>query len=279
MPHDQPSDDPFARAVNVADEAIDLARVALLIARDEYPDLDIQAYLTRLDTMAGQLAPRLQGITRAEDAIRILNAYLFDELGFRGNREDYYSPRNSFLNDVLDRRLGIPITLSLIYIEMGRRLGLPVRGVALPGHFIVRYDGAAPAPFIDPFNRGARLTALDCHQRLMEIYGAPVAFRDEWLQPVGNRHILTRMLYNLKGIYVRRGDARRAIPVVRKLLLLNPDAHEELRDLGSLHGMQGNYGEALIYLQQYLVHRPDASDAEAVQSHMQRLIAQIARWN
>lgn len=279
MSHHQPLDDPFAEAVAVADEAIDLARAALLIARDEYPELDIWVYLSRLDGMADQVAPHLQDSTPTDEVIQTLNAYLFEELGFRGNREDYYDPRNSFLNDVLDRRLGIPITLSLVYIELGRRLGLPIRGVALPGHFIVRYEGATSAPFIDPFNQGARLTPLECQQRLVEIYGTPVALRAEWLEPVGNRHILTRMLYNLKGIYVRQGDAQRAIPVVRKLLLLNPQAHEELRDLGSLHGMLGRYSTALMYFQRYLDARPDAPDAEAVRNHMEHMIAQIARWN
>jgi len=263
----------------VPDERIDLAKAALLIARDEYPNLDIPAYLHRLETMAAELAERLAGATDADTVIPTLNAYLFDELGFRGNQVDYYNPRNSFLNDVLDRRLGIPITLSLIYIELGRRLGLPIHGVALPGHFIVRFEGADPAPFIDPFYRGARLTALDCHQRLMEVYGAPVAFQEKWLQPVGNRHILTRMLYNLKGIYVRKGDVQRAIRVVRKLLVLNPSIYEELRDLGSLLGMAGDYSEAVVRLQQYLAHRPDAPDADAVRGHIQRMIAQIARWN
>ncbi|MFQ5856993.1 MAG: SirB1 family protein [Anaerolineae bacterium] len=278
MPHDQLTSNPFARAVDRPDSTIRLARAALLIAQDEYPSLDVDHYLAELDRMAETARPRIETAGGPDDIIEVLNDHLFSELGFVGNREDYYNPRNSFLNDVLERRTGIPITLSVVYIEVGRRLDLPIQGVGLPGHFIVRYDGAEPA-FIDPFNAGERLTEADCRQRLDAIYGAPVAFRSEWLVPVSNRQILIRMLYNLKGIYVRNKDHRRAIPIVEKLLILNPDAHQELRDLGSLHGMLGNYGEALIYLQQYLVHRPDAPDGDTVQSHMKRLIAQIARWN
>lgn len=278
MPHDQLPSNPFVRAVDLPDHAIHLATAALLIARDAYPDLDINRYLAELDEMAGGVRPRIEAATSPDEIIEILNRYLFDELGFIGNREDYYNPRNSFLNDVLDRRIGIPITLSVVYIEIGRRLGLPIYGIGLPGHFIVRFEGAEPA-FIDPFNGGERLTEADCQQRLREIFGAPVAFRSEWLAPVSNRQILTRILYNLKGVYIRNEELERAIPVVEKILIVNPDTHRELRDLGSLHGMLGNYGEALIYLQQYLAHRPDAPDADAVRRHMKRLITQIARWN
>lgn len=278
MPHDPLPDSPFVRAVDRPDDAIDLARAALLIAQDEYPTLDVDRYLAQLDQMAAAVRLRLQEAGGPDDIIGALNGYLFDELGFSGNRLDYYNPRNSFLNDVLDLRTGIPITLSVVYIEIGRRLQLPIRGVGLPGHFIVRYHGAEPV-FVDPFNGGERLTEADCWERLHEIFGAPVAFRTEWLVPVGNRQILARMLYNLKGIFVRNKEHRRAVPVVEKILTLNPDAFQELRDLGSLHGMVGNYGEALIYLQQYLVHRPDAPDADAVQEHMKRLMTHIARWN
>lgn len=278
MPHDQLPTNPFARAVDRPDHAIHLAEAALLIAQDEYPNLDIHQYLGTLEEMATIARLRIQGAKGPDEIIEALNSHLFVELGFTGNLEDYYNPRNSFLNDVLDRRTGIPITLSVVYIEIGRRLNLPIQGVGLPGHFIVRYDGAEPA-FIDPFNGGERLTEVDCRQRLGEIFGAPIAFRSEWLAPVGNRQILTRILHNLKGIYIRKEELRRAIPVVEKILTLNPDAYEELRDLGSLHGMLGSYGEALIYLQQYLVHLPDAPDAEAVKRHMQRLVARIARWN
>ncbi len=278
MPHDQLPSDPFARAVHQPDRAIDLARAALLIARDQYPDLDIDHYVDKLDRMAEAVRLNIAAESNHNENAEILNRYLFDELGFAGNRQDYYNPHNSFLNYVLEHRTGIPITLSVVYIEVGRRLHLPIQGVGLPGHFIVRYDGATPA-FIDPFNAGERLTEVDCQQRLHAIFGAPVAFRAEWLEPVGKRQILTRMLHNLKGIYVRREDFGRAIPIVEKILTLNPDAYTELRDLGSLHGMAGNYGDALIYLQQYLAHRPDAPDVDSVQSQMRRLTTRMARWN
>jgi regulator of sirC expression with transglutaminase-like and TPR domain len=276
--HDRLPEDPFVRAVDQPDSRIDLARAALLVARDEYPGLDVDGYLQRLQAMAEIVRPRISLTHDPDQAIDTLNEFVFRELGFTGNRDDYYNPRNSFLNQVIDRRTGIPITLSVVYMEIGHRVGLPLRGVSLPGHFIVRYAEAQPQ-FIDPFNAGERLTETDCWHRLLEIFGTPIKFRREWLEPVGNRQILTRMLYNLKSIYIRQEQIRRAIPVVEKILALNPDAAQELRDLGSMHGMLGNYGDALIYLQQYLVYQPDASDAQTVQIHMKRLLTRIARWN
>lgn len=278
MPHDQLPDDPFVRAIDRPDARIDVARAALLVARDEYPGLDVAGYLQRLRAMAETVRPRIERADGPDAAIDTLNDYLFGELGFTGNRDDYYDPRNSFLNEVIDRRTGIPITLSVVYMHVAHLAGLHIRGVSLPGHFIVRYEEADPK-FIDPFNAGERLTETDCWHRLLEIFGTPIRFRREWLAPVGNRQILTRILYNLKSIYVRREQIQRAIPVVEKILALNPDAAQELRDLGSMHGMVGNYGDALIYLQQYLLHQPDASDAQTVQLHMKRLITRIARWN
>lgn len=278
MPHDQLPEDPFVRAVDQPDSRIDLARAALLVARDEYPDLDVEGYLQRLRDTAEALRPHIKLAGDPNQAIETLNEFVFGELGFTGNRDDYYDPRNSFLNEVIERRTGIPITLSVIYMELGHLVGLSIRGVSLPGHFIVRHEEAHPK-FIDPFNGGERLTEIDCWHRLLEIFGTPIKFRREWLAPVSNRQILTRMLHNLKSIYVRREQIHRAIPVVEKILALNPDAAQELRDLGSMHGMLGNYGDALIYLQQYLVHQPDASDAQTVQIHMKRLMTRIARWN
>ena len=278
LPHDQAPTELFASAVDLPDHLINLADAALLIAQDAYPTLDRGHYLTVLDQMAEAVRARAPMPNTPDQMVDVINHYLFGELGFTGNRADYYNPRNSFLNDVIECRTGIPITLSLLYIEIGRRLGLPIHGIGLPGHFIVRYEGAEPA-YIDPFNGGERLTAADCQHRLLQIFGTSVPLQATWLTPVTNRQILTRMLYNLKGIYVRQEVYQRAVAVVEKILVLNPDAYEEMRDLGSLHGLLGNFGDALIYLQRYLTYRPHAPDAEMVQTHIKRLASQIARWN
>src|SRR2546425_5827277 len=163
----------FAALLDLPDGAIDLGHASLLIAREEYPDLDIGSYLARLDEMAGEIRRRLKGKEGAKSQIAHLNRLLFEEMGFRGNREEYDDPRNSFLNDVLDRRVGIPITLSTVYLEVGRRIGCRLAGVAFPGHFLVRHTGreAMPDILIDPFNRGQILTEKECQALLMGRYG------------------------------------------------------------------------------------------------------------
>src|SRR2546425_8487619 len=168
-----PSRRAFAALLALPDEAIDLGQAALLIAREEYPDLEVGPYLLRLDEMAEIVRSRLRGGEGFTSRIAHLNRLLFEEMGFRGNREEYYDPRNSFLNDVLDRRVGIPITLSTVYLEVGRRIGCRLAGVAFPGHFLVRHTGreAMPDILIDPFNRGQILTEKECQALLMERYG------------------------------------------------------------------------------------------------------------
>src|SRR5262245_48603885 len=169
----------FAALLSLPDAAIDLGHASLLIAREEYPDLDVGRYLTRLDDMAAQIRERMSGREGVTSQIAHLNRLLFEEMGFRGNLEEYEDPRNSFLNDVLDRRVGIPISLSTIYLEIGRRIGCPLAGVSFPGHFLVRTlmrDGLQDV-LIDPFNRGRILTEADCRDLLLQKYGGQVPFR------------------------------------------------------------------------------------------------------
>src|SRR5437899_3280203 len=180
---------------------VDLAEASLLIAGEEYPDLDPVRYLARLDELGSALRHEAGG-ARGEDAVAALNRLLFQVEGFRGNTEDYYDPRNSFLNDVLDRRTGIPITLSLIYMEVGKRLGLSLEGVGMPGHFLVKCLPEGLEIFIDPFHQGEILLEEGCKKRLMEIYGNDFQFKRSFLDSVGKRQILSRMLTNLKGIYL-----------------------------------------------------------------------------
>src|ERR1035438_9650960 len=204
----------FAALVEPAreDESIPLAAAALAIARMAYPDLDAGPYLARLEEMAEQVRARLRKNPTARESIALLNQVLFQEEGLRGNREDFYDPRNSFLNDVLDRKLGIPITLSAVYMEIARRVGFPVAGVGMPGHFLLKhYDVVAGEIFIDAFDRGRILGPDDCQQRLDEVYGGQIDMRAEYLQPVTHREILRRLLNNLRQIYLTRRDGGKEI--------------------------------------------------------------------
>ncbi len=192
-------------------DEIDLARMALLIAAAEYPDLDVKEELRALDSLAAGASRRLGQERDPLARANALSEYLFDEVGFRGNREDYYDPRNSFLNEVLSRRLGIPITLSLVYIEVGKRLGVPLVGVGMPGHFLVRITSGHEDLLIDPFHRGILLSEEECAQRLQEVAGAAIPWDRSYLAPVSNRELIERVLLNLRGIYVRRDDQPRAL--------------------------------------------------------------------
>ena len=271
----------FAALVALPDDAIDLAQAALLIAREEYPDLEVGRYLARLDEMAEAVRRRLRGGEGFTSQIAHLNRLLFDELGFRGNREEYFDPRNSFLNDVLDRRIGIPITLSAIYLEVGRRIGCPLAGVSFPGHFLVRYVGrGAPAEvLIDPFNKGRILTEAECRARLLETYQGQIEYRPELLKRARNREILERMLNNLKVIYQAQRDYHRALAVQELLLCIHPGSPPAIRERGAIYYHLACFGQAADDLERYLAAEPGAPDAAKIRERLTLLRRLAPRWN
>lgn len=227
----------FTEAVNGPENRLDLARTALLIASEAYPGLDILRYVAKLEVMAA--AVRSVVTTTDDPALKIesLNAYLFAERGFRGNVEEYYDPRNSFLNDVIDRRLGIPITLSIIYMEVGRRVGMPLQGVGMPGHFIMKYAEPEGDIYIDPFNQGQILSRQACEELIQQLYSEPVPFQETFLAPVSKKQILARMLMNLKAIYMHTKEYLKALSVVERLLIIQPDVEQEMKDRAALRNL------------------------------------------
>jgi len=259
--------------LSLPDDAIDLGQASLLIAREEYPDLEVGKYLARLDEMAAKVKAGLRGGEVFTTQIAHLNRVLFDEMGFRGNRDEYYDPRNSFLNDVLDRRVGIPISLSTIYLEVGRRIGCPLDGVAFPGHFLVRFAGPIPKSeiLVDPYNKGMLLTEDDCKRRLKETYKGQVRFRAEFLRRAKNRDILERMLTNLKHIYHGQRDYHRALRIQHMLLCLNPEDPSTIRDRGLLYHRLACFGQAVEDLETYLHAIPDAPDSTVLRDRLERL--------
>lgn len=220
----------FYQEIQQPDEYIDLAKAALYIAQEEYPHLDPAEYLNALDTMAVELQERLPDSQYPLRIIQSINQYLYDDLGFSGNRTDYYDPRNSFLNDVIERRQGIPITLALVYLEVARRVGFPMVGVGMPGHFLIRPDIPEIEIFVDAFNSGEVIFAQDCQERLEQIYQQPVTLQPEFFAVVSHRQFLARMLTNLKYIYLKQQDLAKSLAVVERILLLFPDVGLELRD-------------------------------------------------
>ena len=254
----------FAGVVAQREGDIDLALAALLVAAEEYPQLLPDAYLRRLDILAERVRDRLDVETAPLVVLQELSRVMFQEEGFRGNAEAYYDPRNSFLNDVLDRRVGVPLTLSILYLEVGWRLGLPLQGVNFPGHFLVRYDGEAMKLLVDPFQRGEIRFEDEAQELLDRVYGGTVSLQPSYLRPAGKKDILVRLLSNLKGIYLNTRDDRRALAATERILLVRPDAAEEVRDRGMLLARLGFADEALQELREYLTRAPSAEDAERV---------------
>lgn len=262
----------------VSGAAVNLSRAALLVAAEEEPGrCDVAGCLRLLEELGAEARGRVAARTAAP--VEALNQYLFGELGFRGNEADYYDPRNSLLHRVLERRTGIPITLSILYMEVGRRAGLEVEGVGLPGHFVVRagLPGGATT-LVDPFN--ARSTDADeCQQRLDVIYGGQVTLGEEHLRAAGVSDILARVLGNLKAVYVQAKLFRRALAAVERILLLAPHDLSERRDRGMLLAQLDRLGEAVADTQSYLSLRPDAPDAEAVREQLKKMRARLALLN
>ena len=252
------------RALNAP--GAELGPAALTIARVEYPALETQRYLDLLDEMGARASQRLSGSTpSSSEAIQALNEYLYDEEGFGGNREQYDDPRNSFLNEVLDRRTGIPITLAVVYLEVARRAGLNITGINFPGHFLLRAPGgiAGDDLIIDPFHSGALLSEFDCRQLLRNHVGDEAAFDRSLLAPATRHDVVVRMLVNLKRLYVRMRSFPQARFISTLLLAADPSAVQELRDRGLLAYHLEDFSSALRDLEEYLRLSPGHAVEEA----------------
>jgi regulator of sirC expression with transglutaminase-like and TPR domain len=256
-----------------------LAEGALLIAAEEYPSLDVSHYLTGLDRLADEARLRVPSGVDPAAAIAALCEFLFKEAGFRGDRQHYEDPKSSYLNEVLDRRRGIPISLAVVHLEVGWRLHLPMFGVGMPAHFLVGCETRSEALYVDAFN-GTVLTAAGCAHLFREMTGASAPFRREYLAPTPARYVLVRILRNLKGIFLRQEDLERTAAAAERILLLAPDLAEDVRDLGLIRYHQGKLVEARRLFEQYLQSVPrDADDRPAVERYLLQVRELLARLN
>ena len=263
-------------------ENFSLAEACLLIAQDAYPDLDVVHYLARIDALAATVKSRLSSDAFAEQKVMVLNRYLFNELGFCGNAGNYYDPRNSYLNQVLERRTGIPITLSILYMEVGRRLGLRLHGVSFPGHFLVKLRVSGGQLVLDPYCCGETLSEADLRARLARVLPqreADTLQLSQLLQAATPRQILARLLRNLKGIYLQSEAAQNALEVMQRMVMVAPHAAEEVRDRGLAYYKLDCFRAALADLQDYLQRRPDAPDADEIRGKAAALRQVCARLN
>lgn len=243
---------------------LNLAKAALLVAKEEYPQLPIDLYLARLDQVAEEVKDRLAEENAPLVVLQEVLETLYTRRGFEGNREAYHDPRNSFVNDVLDRGVGIPLTLGIVLLEVGWRLDLPLEGVNFPGHFLVRYRGDVVVLLVDPFD-GGKMRFQDQAQELLDrAYGGMVRLQDSFLRTASKREMLTRLLTNLKSVYVKVGDHERALGAVERLLMITPMAPAESRSRGVLLARLGRQEEAAEQLEAYLRVAPTATDVPRV---------------
>jgi len=269
--------DMLQKMMQQPDEQISLARAALVVAAGEYPDLDPAKYIQRLDAMAAAIGERITGEMDFMHVIERLNQYLFEEEGFVGNAQDYYDPRNSFLNDVMDRKTGIPITLSTVYLEIAERLKMPLVGVGLPGHFLVKH------PYfdilIDPYSKGRILSEEDCRQQMNDLMGDSVPFDKCYLEAVSKRHIIGRMLNNLRSIYMNARQFPKALLITEMALVIQPDAPHEWKHRAALLVHLHRYRDAIADLNHYLLLEPATEDADEIRKMITDLQRSLARLN
>jgi regulator of sirC expression with transglutaminase-like and TPR domain len=261
----------FAQEIQQLDDQISLERAALYVAMEEYPELDVEAYINGLDIMAADVLEELPSELYPMKVLRAINHYLFEDLGFTGNQTEYYDPRNSFLNDVIDRRTGIPITLSLVYLAIADRIGFPMIGVNMPGHFLIRPAVDEMEVFVDAFHQGEILFPQDCEELLMKVFDRRVELRPDYVESVGNRQFLGRLLTNLKVIYINQKEFGKALDALDRILLLFPETPLELRDRGVIHYRLNRYNLARQDFEHYLAIAPMAEDAQLIQEILEDL--------
>jgi len=261
----------FADEVSRPAAEVDLGRSALLVAKEEYPQLPVDRYLARLDQLAEEVKDRLDQEGAPVVVLQELRTTLYERHGFRGNQDAYYDPRNSLLSDVLDRGLGIPLTLGIVVLEVGWRLGLPLEGVNFPGHFLVRFRGDAVDLLIDPFDGGQVRFEDEAQELLDRIYGGMVRVQESFLRAADRKAMLVRLLTNLKSVYMNVEDHARALAAVERILLLRPAAPHEVRDRGMLLARLGRRDEAIEELESYLDYAPRAADASRVRGLLEDL--------
>lgn len=269
----------FRSLAELPDEEIDLVGAALLIAQMAYPRLNETYYRQYLNELTGRFRSRLNETDRPVAMIEKLNRILFEEEEFRGNRRDYFDPDNSFINRVVDRKRGIPITLSLIYTEVGKKAGMNLSGISLPGHFITALSHESGRILIDPFNRGEILSEEECRAMVTRRLGEESAFDTRQLNPARPKEILIRMLRNLKAIYLQTHNDMNAFQMLHCILTLDPGSTAELRERGLLYEALGNTDRAVEDLERYLEHSPGPETERIIGSKIEKLKKKSTRLN
>ena len=269
----------FCDMVRERDEDISLAKAALYIAGEEYPELEVSKYLKTLDKLGEEAGQYIGTTDDPKSALHRLSEYLFVRQGFHGNHDNYYDRDNSYLNRVLERKTGIPITISIVYMEVGRRLGLILDGIGLPGHFLLRHGPPEGDLYVDPFEGGRLLSKADCEQKVYDMFEGKARFREEFLLPCTKKQILVRVLTNLKYVSHHQGDYQRAIAALDRIDIIEPGLGSNLKERATLHYELSQYRLAIMDLELYLKTTPQAEDAGDINNQIQSLWRIIASRN
>ncbi len=267
----------FTELVQMPEDDIELDRAALYLAGEEYPEIDIPSHLAQLDAFAAEVSQRVTYEAAPAGVARAIAAYLYEELGFQGNSGQYYNPDNSFLNRVLETRAGIPITLSLLFLEVARRLGLRCSGVGLPGHFIVGLDDTGE--YLDPFNSGATLSLEDCRALVSRMFAGSLEWQDTFLAPYTKRDILFRILNNLKAVYMQNREYKKAVGVIQRMTIINPGEPSLYQEQAWCHAEQQEYRLAIEALEAYLQEAGSPDDSKQVKDQIKGLWSTLSRLN
>jgi regulator of sirC expression with transglutaminase-like and TPR domain len=267
----------FIELAQLPDERLNLTEAALVIALEEYPRIDLSVYLDTLDAWSREIADRIAGSRDAERIIEEINRLLYEEEGFHGEAADYYDPRNAYFNEVLDRHAGLPIALSILYIELSRRAGLPVCGVSLPGRFLVKISGPFGELLVDPFDEGRVLTTIECQKIMDAVFGGGVRLREHHLRSASNREVVAKVLAHLKSLHLAHHKLSAAAAAADRLLILDERDIFELRDRAGLAMQMHEYPEAVEMLSRYLELAPHAEDRRQVREQLDYLRAWLSQ--
>ena len=281
MPEDISGEFPklFSEMMGREDEDISLAEATLCVAGLEYPALDVSHYVGILDSLAHGADQHIGAKDDRKYALNRLSEYLFIREGFAGNHANYYDPENSYLNRVLERKLGIPITLSLVYMEVAQRIGLVLEGIGLPGHFILRHGPPDWELYVDPFNEGRLLDKAECEQVVGEMFHGTIQLDERSLAPLSKKRILVRVLTNLKGIYHDLGEFRKSIAVADHIDIVEPGMASNLKDRAWFHYQSRSYRPAIKDLERYLGTTPQPADADHIKRQIRTLWSELASLN
>ncbi len=264
----------FVEIAQMPDAALDLVEASLVIDVEDNPTIEIGHYLGQVNDWSEAVRQRLEGSRDVERIVEAINRLLFDEEGFHGENDDYYDPRSALLSETLERHAGLPMTLSVLYIEMSRRVGVEVSGVALPGRFLVKFSGAFGHIVVDPFDGGRVLSNIELQQLLDDVYGGGVRLREHHLRSFTAKEILARELAHLKSAYLARRDLPHAAASIDRLLILDGNDAWELRDRAAVAMQMHAYNTAIECFERYVALMPHADDGARVREQ----IAWLRGW-